>query len=657
MRAAGIRARMADDDPLQDLIEAVADGSLERRRLPQAHRDPTISQLLAELQILAGVSEVHRSQDGGDEPTTDPVVSRSRPEPAAVPDRAYAIKSGPIDIGAPPGKQWGNFELIKKVGEGTFGEVFLARDLWLGHDVALKLLKANITDRARMLQEARMLVRVRHINVVMVHGADVHGGRLGFWMDFIEGSTLHDSIRREGPRSASEAIAWGQDLCRALAAVHNAGIVHRDVKAQNVMRRAHDGRLVLMDFGAGELLGMPRAGPTAGTPLYLAPELMRGAEASRRSDIYALGVLLFYLVSRKFPVQASTWEELMAAHERRERVRLEDLRPDMPSAFVDVVERALRPDPTQRYASAGEMLAAMRGGDDSGPLGVRSSAHLPAPASPQPSPARQTLIRAGIVVLALFALTLVLGYVACTAFEYYLRIDPDFVAGPRDYWDVGRKALLPFLVVWALASAAVAALGGVKFLLRGPLARLQKAIGIPGVESVSPVVLGGSICIAGVVGLVAINLTFYPVFEALEMLRTSAATPATSRLLAPGGSNTVHGELSAILSFLLGFAALKWFPSLELRDPAPPMLRSLKWASLGIAVLTMSFSVFPRRAVWEDFEIVQYEKQRAYVLGSRGNELLLYVPGLTARQLRRVADDANGLERNRGRDVLFAGPS
>src|SRR5687768_2139032 len=388
---------MAEDDPLRELIEAVADGTLDRARLPGTHRGPTISQLLAELQILAGVSEVHRSQVAGDDPTTATTGAgtQSQPTPATGADPI----SGPLDAPLAPGRQWGNFELVRKVGEGTFGEVFLARDLWLGHDVALKLLKANVTDRARMLHEARMLVRVRHLNVVMVHGADVHGGRMGFWMDFVEGATLHDAIRREGPRSASEAFAWGQDLCRALAAVHGAGIVHRDVKAQNVMRRTSDGRLVLMDFGAGEMLGTPRAGAAAGTPMYLAPELLHGAEASRSSDIYALGVLLFFLVSRKFPVHAASWDELLAAHERKERVRLEDLRPDMPAAFVDVVERALRPDPSQRYTSAGEMLAAMRGGDDSGPL-FRSSRSLPAPVGPQPAPSRQTLLRAGSGVLA-----------------------------------------------------------------------------------------------------------------------------------------------------------------------------------------------------------------------------------------------------------------
>ena len=440
----------ADDDPLEDLIEAVADGTLDRRRLSAKHQDPTISQLLAELKILAGVADVHRSQIGSDEPTIDSLANAETAPPPDAAEPAASDASGPLDVS--PGTRWGNFELVRKVGEGTFGEVFLARDLWLGHDVALKLLKANIADRARMLQEARMLVRVRHLNVVMVHGADVHGGRLGFWMDFVEGSTLHDAIHREGPRSSSEALAWGQDLCRALAAVHNAGIVHRDVKAQNVMRRATDGRLVLMDFGAGEILGATRTGRGVGTPLYLAPEVINGAPASRRSDIYALGVLLFFLVSRKFPVSANTWDELLTAHRRRERVRLEDVRPDMPPSFIDVIERALRPDPSQRYASAGEMLAAMRSGDDSGPLTVTPPLPLPLTLTPPPaeaSPVRQAATRLGAVALGLFGLTLALGYVACNAFEQILKIDPFFAVGLSGYLTVGWETLLPILVIWA----------------------------------------------------------------------------------------------------------------------------------------------------------------------------------------------------------------
>ena len=267
-----------------------------------------------------------------------------------------------------PGEVWGNFTLVRKIGEGPNAEVYLARDSWLAHDVALKLLRANVADKAKMLHEARMLVRARHSSIVTVHGADVHGGRLGFWMDFVDGSTLNEVILRGGPRSAGEAMAWGQDLCRALAAVHAAGVIHRDVKAQNVMRQTHDGRLILMDFSAGELLDEPRKGAAAGTPLYLAPELLEGGVATRSSDIYALGVLLFYVVSSRFPIDGESWDELRAAHASGTRLRLEDVRPDLPALFVDVVERAISPNPRGRYTSAGEMLAALRACSDADPL-------------------------------------------------------------------------------------------------------------------------------------------------------------------------------------------------------------------------------------------------------------------------------------------------
>jgi hypothetical protein len=642
---------MADPDPLADLIASVADGTLDRRQLPDTHHDPSISRLLAELKILAGVSEVHRSDSANDESTrTDDVGDHGSLT------GSEAGQTAPETAPAVAGTLWGNFELIRKVGEGTFGEVFLARDLWLGHDVALKLLRANITDKAKMLQEARMLVRVRHPHVVTVHGADVQGGRLGFWMDFVDGVTLHDAVRRDGRRSASEAVAWGQELCRALAAVHAAGIVHRDVKAQNVMRQTGDGRLILMDFGAGELLDARRPGTSAGTPLYLAPELLHGEQATPSSDIYALGVLLFYVVSRQFPVRGTTLEELVGAHQEGARLRLEDVRPDLPSSFVDVVEKALSPRPAARYSSAGEMLAAIRSGSDTGPLIVTPPGPLPVRVPP-PSPVWLFLTRLGGAGAALLVLALGLGYVACTAFETAMQIGPDFASGPADYLRVGREALFPFLWVWTLAWAAVASLGGVKYLLQDRLARWRSALGLPDVHSVNPTVLGGCVCAAGFIGLTAISAWFNEVFAVMDLLRTARATPMALAAFAPGGANSDHGVASAILSFLLGFAAWKWFPGLERRDPAPPMLRSLKWATVGVALLAMGLSVIPRRVVWDEFEVVQYEKQRAFVLGDRGDELLLYFPASPARPWRRVNPGAKGLDRSGVRDKLFSPPS
>lgn len=649
---------MADDHPLKDLIEAVADGTLDSRRIPANHSDPTISQLLAELKVLAGVADIHRLQVASDEATTTDALGAEEPTIAATSNLGGVAGIPPGNVAVVhPEARWGNFELIKKVGEGTFGEVFLARDLWLGHDVALKLLKANIADRAKMLHEARMLVRVRHLNVVMVHGADVHGGRLGFWMDFVEGSTLHDAIHREGPRSAGEASAWGQDLCRALAAVHKAGIIHRDVKAQNVMRRTSDGRLILMDFGAGELLGATRTGPGVGTPLYLAPELLKGAEASTSSDIYALGVLLFFLVSRRFPIRATSWNELISAHERRERVRLEDIRPDVPPSFVDVIERALKPDPAQRYASAGEMLAAMRSGNDSGPLTISTRVPPPMIAAASPSPYRQTLIRVGWMALALFGLTLMVGYVACVAFEQILKIDPFFAMGVPGYLSVGREAALPLVLTWVFASALVAVVGGARDLLTRRRDSQRPATQPVLLERIDPLVLGTAICVAGGLGLVVTTIWFNPIISALEELRTGVAAPTRLALLAPGGTNTNFGLVSALVSFALGFAAWKWFPVLEKRAKVQSPIRALRWATVGMALLMVAISVIPRRFVWDDFEVVQYEKRRAFVLASRGELLLLYLADSPGQPLRRVSATAAALERTGSRHSLFGPPS
>ena len=231
---------------------------------------------------------------------------------------------------------WGHLLLVRKIGEGSYGEVFHAHDTWLDHPVALKLLKPEAESRVQpsdLLHEARKLARVRHDNVVSVHGADRHNGRVGFWMDFIDGETLAARVSK-GRLSAGEASSVGQEVCRALAAVHRANIIHRDVKAQNVMRAHDGGGIILMDFGAGEFQGNALATRPQGTPLYMAPELFESSAASVRTDIYAAGVLLFHLVTNAFPVNGGSMQELREAHARGERRRLRDERPDLPDSFI-----------------------------------------------------------------------------------------------------------------------------------------------------------------------------------------------------------------------------------------------------------------------------------------------------------------------------------
>jgi hypothetical protein len=265
-----------------------------------------------------------------------------------------------------PFEEWGSLRILEKLGGGGFGEVFRAHDPSLQIDVALKLIRPELipdeTNARRFIGEARRLARVRHENVVVVHGAEQHEGRVGLWTELLEGRTLEECLRLQGPFGPEEASVIGIELCKALAAVHAAGLVHRDVKTANVMRK-QGGAIVLMDFSAATersiLESMSASDPVSGTPLFMAPEFFRGEAAGSSADIYSLGVVLYRLVTGRFPVEAGSISELYDKHRKGEPTPLRDVRADLPRAFIQVVERALASEPASRYRSVGEMERAL----------------------------------------------------------------------------------------------------------------------------------------------------------------------------------------------------------------------------------------------------------------------------------------------------------
>ena len=250
---------------------------------------------------------------------------------------------------------WGPLELRGVVGKGSFGTVHRAWDGRLNREVALKLLTSQAGPQAssRLLAEGRLLAQVRHPNVVTVFAIDEHDGRGGIAMEFVDGRTLKEIVESQGPFGAHEAVLIGRDLCRALAEVHRLGLLHRDIKAQNVMREA-GGRIVLMDFGAG-MSAFDNERPLAGTPVYAAPEVLSGERPDAQADLYSLGVLLFFLVTGAFPVVGQTLDEVRDRHARGTRQRLRDLRPQLPDAFVRTVESAIAAVAVGRPRSAGEL--------------------------------------------------------------------------------------------------------------------------------------------------------------------------------------------------------------------------------------------------------------------------------------------------------------
>lgn len=321
--------------------------------LESNHDEPRFLAVARELQVVDEIAKFHRTL----QESPDPAVSSSRPGGPAV----NRLSERALDQPA----SWGPLTLLEHVGQGSFADVYRARDRRLDREVALKLLRerhATADHGDWALREARLLAKVRHPNVVTVHGAEQIDGQVGIWTEFIQGQTLADLVRQQGPFGADEATAVGIDLCRALAAVHQAGLLHRDIKAQNVMRE-HGGRIVLMDLGAGrELVAttMAAGGGLTGTPLYLAPEVWQGADATPQTDLYSLGVLLYHLVTGNYPVRGATIQDMRGAHRACARTLLRDARPHLPHAFVDVVEQALATDPSRRYDSAGAFETALR---------------------------------------------------------------------------------------------------------------------------------------------------------------------------------------------------------------------------------------------------------------------------------------------------------
>jgi eukaryotic-like serine/threonine-protein kinase len=262
---------------------------------------------------------------------------------------------------APPASgTWGKFRLVARVGHGSFGEVYRAWDPDLEREVALKLLLPGSVggdDEYRaILREARALAAVQHPNIVHVYGVDRHDGRVGFWTDFVRGRTLSFLVSSQGPFGYREAALIGLDVAKALSAVHRAGILHRDIKADNVMRE-EGGRILLMDFGLSTLPQRP--GEIAGSPNYMAPELFTGTQATVAADIYAVGVLLFYLVSGQHPVRMGGLTAKETAAAIAQRRTLTDLRPDLSESFLRTVSIAMDIDPAKRFASAGQLAEAL----------------------------------------------------------------------------------------------------------------------------------------------------------------------------------------------------------------------------------------------------------------------------------------------------------
>jgi serine/threonine-protein kinase len=284
-------------------------------------------------------------------------------EPAAEGDRVRAA----LDA-----KLAGQYRIVRLLGRGGMGAVYLARDLALDREVAIKVVKTDSSAREvqdRLRREARTAARLSHPNIVPLHAFGEVEGMPYFVMGYVRGESPATRLRRDGKLPEEEARRILADLTEALDHAHRQGVVHRDVKPDNVLLDDESGRALLTDFGVAKALGgtetLTAAGAVVGTPSYMSPEQAAGrADLDGRSDLYSLGVMAYAMLTGRLPFEGKTAADVLAKHLTQEPPPLRPLAPTLPDSTVLAVERCLAKDPGRRWPDARSLRLALGVADE-----------------------------------------------------------------------------------------------------------------------------------------------------------------------------------------------------------------------------------------------------------------------------------------------------
>lgn len=287
----------------------------------------------------------------------------------------------------------GEFRLLREIGRGGMGVVFLAEDTQLQRRVAIKTLPphlaADAAVRERFLREARTAAGLSHPNIVPIYSAAERENVVFFTMGYVHGESLAERLQRDGLMEVETALAVTRQLTLALEAAHAAGVVHRDIKAENVLLD-ETGRVLVTDFGIARLSEaqpLTATGTVLGTVQYMSPEQVTGDALDGRSDLYALGVLLYHMLTHRFPFERSMPSAVLVAHVNSAPTPLHTFRPDIPQAVDALVMQLLAKRPDDRVASARALLGQL----DTVAEGTATLGALPAAVPPARTPSAQAL--------------------------------------------------------------------------------------------------------------------------------------------------------------------------------------------------------------------------------------------------------------------------
>jgi serine/threonine-protein kinase len=352
----------------------------------------TFNRLLADLRekeqligfLREGITGLRRGRAaGGDRPgggdrrtaSTSAPAGASAVSPTAQTHLAnqatLAIDAVPTRIGADvaQGSLFADrYEVLGTVGRGGMGVVYRARDRKLDEVVALKVLRSEVlkedpTLLDRFKQEIKLARRITHRNVLRTHDFGETSGTPYISMEYLEGVTLKDLLRSRGALPLGVGLRIAKQVCQGLEAAHQQGVVHRDIKPQNILILPETGDLKIMDFGIARVSemqagasGLTTAGTVMGTPDYIPPEQAQGNPADFRSDIYSLGVVLFEIFTGAMPFAGDTVMAVVLSHIQKPPPPPRSVNPKVPPELEAIILRCLEKQPDQRYQSVGEIL-------------------------------------------------------------------------------------------------------------------------------------------------------------------------------------------------------------------------------------------------------------------------------------------------------------
>ncbi|HEY3935194.1 MAG TPA: serine/threonine-protein kinase [Gemmatimonadales bacterium] len=262
------------------------------------------------------------------------------------------------------------YAIDRELGRGGMGAVYLARDLQLDRPVALKVLPPEFADdsslRERFLRETRVAASFSHPNIVPVHAVEERAGLLAFAMGFVEGESLAERVGRSGPLDVRSIVRVLQDIGYALAYAHGRGVVHRDIKPDNIMIERATGRALLMDFGISRPItstaatpGLTRVGEVVGTPEFMSPEQASGDTVDGRTDLYSLGLVALFALTGTKPITGTSTQQIIVKQLTEILPRAVLLRPEIPAALGEAIDRCVAKSPDERFPSAEALVDAI----------------------------------------------------------------------------------------------------------------------------------------------------------------------------------------------------------------------------------------------------------------------------------------------------------